>query len=65
MNELKPCPFCGGSAHVATAKTITRLRFTVSCANTDCIAHNLGNPFVTHYSTEHEAVAKWNKRTFL
>lgn len=62
MDKLKPCPFCGGSANIAVMKKTVRSRYTVSCANSFCIANALSSPFATHYLTEKEAIEAWNRR---
>lgn len=55
MNELLPCPFCGGEAH--TYKTIAQ-RYCAICNEPFCA--NVG-PF----DTEAGAIAAWNSRTEL
>lgn len=50
MNELKPCPFCGGPAMV-TNPTM----WQAWC--TEC--HSIGEPRLT----KEEAIEAWNRRT--
>ena len=48
--ELKPCPFCGGKAHVGEMKKAVGFeRWSVACINRRCIAYKLHNPFVSKY----------------
>lgn len=49
MNDLKPCPFCGGNAEM---KTYTR--FWV--VRDDCLTES------ATYPTEEEAIEAWNRR---
>lgn len=53
MEELKPCPFCGGEAMEFTGEDAAPHRWTVECAV--CGAH-VGS------DTRHKARAKWNRR---
>lgn len=53
MSELKPCPFCGGTAH--TIKTNTN-KFVVGCFGS-CYVEL---PLI--YSTREEAIDAWNRR---
>lgn len=48
MNELKPCPFCGGKAH------IMRGGHWIACE--DCQSES------GYYSTKEEAIEAWNRR---
>ena len=49
-DELKPCPFCGGTANIAKG----RIEFWAYCPN--CGART------EFYETEQEAVVAWNRR---
>lgn len=51
MNKLKPCPFCGGEAHLYTAYDYSN---KVQCDKCGC--------GTMHYKDEKEAVRKWNRR---
>ena len=61
-NELKPCPFCGGTAAIGRTKKTLKLQYCVGCNNSRCIANRLRNPFVMHYLSEYEAAEAWNRR---
>lgn len=52
MNELKPCPFCGGEATL-NETTILGLSYNISCANCNGTNYN---------STQKEAIKAWNTR---
>lgn len=54
MEELKPCPFCGGEARIQTF----HFRYRVGCGTTGCIAGRLNRAF----DTPEEAAASWNRR---
>ena len=61
-NELKPCPFCGGSAAIGRTKKSLKLQYSVGCNNSRCIANRLRNPFVLHFLSKGEAAEAWNRR---
>lgn len=52
MNELKPCPFCGGEAEVRRYQNV----FSAVCCDEDCAAYN------GLYRSEAEAALHWNTR---
>lgn len=54
MEELKPCPFCGGEARIQTF----HFRYRVGCGTTGCIAGRINRAF----DTPEEAAAAWNRR---
>ena len=54
MGKLKPCPFCGGEAHIQTF----HFRYRVGCGTSGCIAGRLNRA----YGTPEEAAAAWNRR---
>lgn len=58
MEELKPCPFCGGDARVQKVNAIVGVKFTVCCGNCYCMGHE------TTYlvNTREKAVEAWNRR---
>lgn len=51
MNELKPCPFCGGGAYVSELRDGMWRAICMSC-----------NASGNNYFTEAEAVKAWNTR---
>ena len=51
MTELRPCPFCGGEAHLQPFMGY----WTVGC--TDCFGAVVGK-----IETKEEAIKEWNKR---
>ncbi len=61
IEELKPCPFCGGKAKLYPCRKpngnglFRDYLYTVVCSNDNC--H--GKP---SYETREEAVKAWNKR---
>ena len=52
MNELKPCPFCGGEAEAYE----TTKGCTVMCSNGDCVELQMSDWSMS------KAVSLWNKR---
>lgn len=57
MEELKPCPFCGGEAQVV-AKPYEP-KFCVGCGDDACLGFS-GLGWL--YETEEQAAAAWNRR---
>lgn len=60
MNKFKPCPFCGGEAHVAEYECAIYTRYTILCNDDKCRAgynHTIGS-----YKTLEQAIAAWNNR---
>lgn len=55
--KLKPCPFCGGKAHIRCIMVFERPWFP-ECEDERCIAGDTGVSF----STEEEAEEAWNRR---
>jgi len=57
-SELKPCPFCGGKAKLASYRSCDccgkAYNAAVCCPS--CMAE------VSHYDTDDEAVEVWNSR---
>src|SRR3954466_12705046 len=53
FEALKPCPFCGGAAHVSNSRS---RYFMATCSN--CACH-----FAENFGTEADAIAAWNNRT--
>lgn len=62
MSELKPCPFCGGEAHIAENVGYRGdIAYTVNCnAVYGCIASDSG----LWYSSREAAVEAWNTRAW-
>lgn len=56
MTELKPCPFCGGEAHVFHDSLRPQETYPCRVYCDNCWAE------VDSYSTEAEAIAAWNTR---
>ena len=57
MDELRPCPFCGGEAHVVGKPH--EAVFCVGCGDDTCLGFS-GLGWL--YGTEEEAAAAWNRR---
>ena len=57
MNELKPCPFCGGNAWIERSQD----KYYVKCLHTDkCY---LVGRAPQKYNVREAAVKMWNRRT--
>ncbi|MGP2470902.1 Lar family restriction alleviation protein [Yersinia sp. 2540 StPb PI] len=57
IEELKPCPFCGGKAHLLTSNG----SFLVECSA--CLTDFLNGPVgIGWYRSEKDAAADWNDR---
>lgn len=57
MDELRPCPFCGGEARVVGKPH--EAVFCVGCGDDTCLGFS-GLGWL--YGTEEEAAAAWNRR---
>lgn len=57
MDDLKPCPFCGGKAILV--ESIHAQVFKVECMNTSCYCFNTS----TIFSNKTNAIEAWNRRT--
>lgn len=55
MDNLKPCPFCGGEASV---KDYLKGKYAVGCDIGGCLAS------LFPYDTIEEAIAAWNRRDY-
>ena len=55
--KLKPCPFCGGEAHIDCFPGLDRPYFPV-CNNEMCIACDT----IVTFLTEKDAAEAWNRR---
>lgn len=61
MEELKPCPFCGGKAEVRKDLSFVTCRsvvYRVHCLTPEC---PMRSGYV--YFTENDAASAWNGRT--
>lgn len=59
MDELKPCPFCGGAAMLITCKyRHNQTLYYVTCSNDDCAIA----PETSEYLEARYAVEYWNRR---
>lgn len=59
--ELKPCPFCGGTAHIEVDDVQEPEMFwhySPRCDNWGCLGHT----FWFMYDTEEDAIEAWNTR---
>lgn len=58
MEELKPCPFCGGGAHIKEVVSAYEMLYTVGCSDSECMG------FETLYcrTTMDDAAEAWNRR---
>ena len=57
MEELKPCPFCGGNVEIVTADPWSEEEdtFRIICQKCDIVA--------VFYLPKQEAIKAWNRRT--
>lgn len=64
MEELKPCPFCGGEAMVitVTAGTDCRTGWVAGCKQPAC--RGSGPLFTTPYACKDLAIEAWNRRDY-
>lgn len=58
MIGLKPCPFCGGEAHIKEVVSACETLYTAGCSDSECMGYEtwLLKP------TKEEAIAAWNRR---
>lgn len=59
MDELLPCPFCGGEANTLHRPHVIDWRYSVGCNDDECRGF-IGLSWL--YKTEAEAIAAWNSR---
>ena len=57
--ELKPCPFCGGSATAEQYDGVTGAQWCANCDDPDCVG---GAMPLVRYAREIEAITAWNTR---
>jgi Lar family restriction alleviation protein len=67
LTELKPCPFCGGTAisrvekwqeHLPFGKIENHRSYGVICTDCECIAYEIEPGFENVF----EAIEAWNRR---
>lgn len=59
MSEmLKPCPFCGGGAHIKEVVSCCETVYSVGCPDSEC----MGFETLLCKPTPEEAIAAWNRR---
>lgn len=60
-NELKPCPFCGGEAHIDKHKPLEseygQVMWMACCNNLCCTAL-----LTSYFPRRKDAIAAWNRR---
>ena len=59
MNELKPCPFCGGEVRIREYKNVEFLVYKSDCFLVQCDGCGCGTSYEL---TEQSAIAAWNRR---
>ena len=62
MDELKPCPFCGGEAEVEQIPSAVWDKFVAHCKSSKCIAFYIGYCDEGIYDTKTKAIEAWNGR---
>lgn len=60
MDELKPCPFCGGKAELKKETVWTRTEVYVKC--TECWAMTKSVMADAEYCANDKAAEMWNRR---
>ena len=61
MDNLLPCPFCGGEAYVLERPHVIDMRYSVGCNDDECRGF-IGLSWL--YKTEAEAIEEWNTRVY-
>lgn len=56
--RLKPCPFCGASAHVREIRNCDKIMYSVSCDAEGCY----GFESMACFPSLEEAMGEWNRR---
>ena len=59
MNELKPCPFCGGEATLLHGQTENQYSY-VRCGK--CFSKTAEYYIATTHSCDDKAIEAWNRR---
>lgn len=57
MDELKPCPFCGGTPRIIESRDSRRIMYGVDCLGDE---HHI--VCVGWFESEDEAIEHWNRR---
>ena len=60
MNELKPCPFCGGKAILWVNQMYPEMRSYIQCMK--CGAKTDEFMISTNFSSDDRAAEAWNRR---
>ncbi|WP_407310947.1 Lar family restriction alleviation protein [Desulfosporosinus sp. SB140] len=60
MENLKPCPFCGGKAEIRTYHRHDEDEYSVWC--TSCYKNKLISLNTFSYPNKEDAIATWNRR---
>lgn len=55
---MKPCPFCGGEAHIKEVVSSCETVYSVGCSDSEC----MGFETLLCKPTPEEAAAAWNRR---
>ena len=55
---MKPCPFCGGEAHIKEIAGVCETLYTVGCSDSEC----MGYETLLCKPTPEEAITAWNRR---
>lgn len=58
MEKLKPCPFCGGEAHIKEVVSCCDKLYTVGCSDSGC----MGFETMCCRATMDDAAEAWNRR---
>lgn len=61
-NELKPCPFCGGRAHILQDNDHHGVFFELGCEKEECLGNRVYYTEPIDDTPVAEAISKWNTR---
>jgi len=63
MDELKPCPFCGGAGEIITHVSNNKIWYSPICrGEPECYLNLFTDTRMNGYSTRLEAIKAWNTR---
>ncbi len=62
MNELKPCPFCGGDAELRHTDITSEYGRTSYVTCTKCLIKGTMINISFKYSSDERAIEAWNRR---